>query len=257
MKKTIQVRNIIIGEGMPKICVPIIGKNTEELISEIKCLKKFEVDLVEWRMDYYKEILNLNQVTQTIEQIREVLGNIPLLATFRSKKEGGETELDIVDYFELNRNIIATEKVDLIDLELFSGEVQAKEIVDFAHKHNVKVIMSNHDFNKTPSKEEIVKRLCRMQELGADLPKIAVMPCNQNDVLTLLEATNEMNMQYADRPIITMSMARQGMISRLIGEVFGSAITFGAVKAVSAPGQIEVAELKQVLKIIHSKYTNN
>ena len=54
------------------------------------------------------------------------------------------------------------------------------------------MVVSNHDFEKTPSKEEIVARLQKMQELGADLPKIAVMPQCKKDVLTLLAATEEM-----------------------------------------------------------------
>ena len=65
-----------------------------------------------------------------------------------------------------------------------------------------------------------------MQELGADIPKIAVMPQCKKDVLTLLEATREMAEEHADRPIITMSMAGTGLISRLCGEVFGSATYF-------------------------------
>ncbi|EPZ7798013.1 type I 3-dehydroquinate dehydratase, partial [Shigella flexneri] len=70
-------------------------------------------------------------------------------------------------------------------------------------------------------------------------------------VLTLLAATLEMQEQYADRPIITMSMAKTGVISRLVGEVFGSAATFGAVKKASAPGQISVNDLRTVLTILH------
>ena len=71
-----------------------------------------------------------------------------------------------------------------------------------------------------------------MQELGADIPKIAVMPQNKQDVLTLLAATEEMNRNHADRPIITMSMAGTGVVSRLCGEVFGSALTFGCKESV-------------------------
>ncbi|TGC75781.1 type I 3-dehydroquinate dehydratase, partial [Salmonella enterica subsp. enterica serovar Wilhelmsburg] len=120
-----------------------------------------------------------------------------------------------------------------------------------AHQHIVAVKMSNHDFHKTPAAEEIVQRLRKMQELGADIPKIAVMPQTKADVLTLLTATVEMQERYADRPIITMSMSKTGVISRLAGEVFGSAATFGAVKKASAPGQISVADLRTVLTILH------
>ena len=91
-----------------------------------------------------------------------------------------------------------------------------------------------------------------MQELGVDVPKIAVMPQNKKDVITLLAATEEMYTNYSDRPIITMSMAGTGAISRLSGEVFGSALTFGAVGKVSAPGQINVEDLKTVLNIVHA-----
>lgn len=111
--------------------------------------------------------------------------------------------------------------------------------------------MSNHDFHKTPAAQEIVLRLRKMQELGADIPKIALMPQNKTDVLTLLGATLEMQERYADRPIITMSMAKTGVISRLSGEVFGSAATFGAVQKASARGQISVTDLRTVLTILH------
>lgn len=111
--------------------------------------------------------------------------------------------------------------------------------------------MSNHDFFKTPSKEEIISRLCAMQEKGADIPKIAVMPQSKKDVLTLLSATNEMVEEHANRPIITMSMAATGVISRLAGEVFGSCLTFGAAKKVSAPGQMGVNDLKIILETLH------
>ena len=103
----------------------------------------------------------------------------------------------------------------------------------------------------TPSKEEIISRLCAMQEKGADIPKIAVMPQSKKDVLTLLSATNEMAEEHANRPIITMSMAATGVISRLAGEVFGSCLTFGAAKKASAPGQMGVNDLKTVLETLH------
>lgn len=161
----------------------------------------------------------------------------PLLFTFRSAKEGGEQALSVADYIALNRAAVDSGLVDMIDLELFTGDEQVKATVEHAHAKQVLVIMSNHDFHKTPAAEEIIQRLRKMQELGADIPKIALMPQNKTDVLTLLSATLEMQEHYADRPIITMSMAKTGVISRLAGEVFGSAATFGAVKKPQRPGR--------------------
>jgi len=77
------------------------------------------------------------------------------------------------------------------------------------------------------------------------------MPQSPKDVLSLLEATWEMKSELADRPIITMAMGPQGVISRLSGELFGSAVTFGAAVKASAPGQLDVKELQYILKALH------
>ncbi len=138
--------------------------------------------------------------------------------------------------------------MDIIDIELFNEEASLNKLVKSAHRSGVKVIISNHDFEKTPSEEEIISRLCKMQNLGADLPKIAVMPSSSDDVLA---ATNTMNKNFAKKPIITMSMGSLGVISRLSGEVFGSCMTFGSAKFISAPGQVDVKDLMDILEVLH------
>uniref|UniRef100_UPI0013DD05A6 type I 3-dehydroquinate dehydratase n=1 Tax=Serratia marcescens TaxID=615 RepID=UPI0013DD05A6 len=70
---------------------------------------------------------------------------------------------------------------DMIDIELFNDEAQIRSLVSDAHAAGVKVIMSNHEIHKTPAQEDIIYRLRRMQDLGADLPKIAVMPQSPQD----------------------------------------------------------------------------
>ena len=111
-------------------------------------------------------------------------------------------------------------------------------MIDAIHVSGTKVIASNHDFDKTPAKSDLIYRLRKMQDMGADIPKMAVMPQTKKDVLTLLSATEEMASDYADRPIITMSMAGLGSISRIACEAFGSCLTFGSGAQASAPGQI-------------------
>ena len=247
----IMIRGVAIGEGIPKICVPIVGKTREEIIKAAEEIRTLPVDVVEWRADWYEEVFEANVVLDVLQELRRILGEFPLLFTFRTKKEGGEKEIDEKNYRTLNQLAAESGLADLIDVEVFSGDEVVNDLVRTAHENEVKVIGSNHDFGKTPSKEEIIRRLQKMQELDVDLPKIAVMPKKKEDVLTLLVATEEMNRKYADRPIITMSMAGDGVISRLCGEVFGSALTFGAAGQASAPGQIGVKELRQILTILH------
>jgi 3-dehydroquinate dehydratase I len=251
MKRSVTVKGITIGEGVPKICVPIVGKTLSELSEEARSLNTVDLDVVEWRVDFFEHVEDLEKVREALNEIRSILHDKPLIFTFRSAKEGGEKEVSTAYYFELNRVMAESGQIEIVDVELFNDEEKIKSLISAAHSHNVYVIISNHDFDKTPVKDEIVSRLRRAQELGGDLPKIAVMPGNAADVLTLLDATHTMNEQYADRPIITMSMAGKGVISRLAGEIFGSALTFGAAKKASAPGQVPVTQLRDILSLIN------
>lgn len=249
--KTITVKNIVFGEGAPKIIVSLMGKDIPSVVAEAQDYRHADFDILEWRVDHFKDVATLSNVIAAARQIKEIIADKPLLFTFRSAQEGGEQALPPQAYIALNLAAVDSGLVDMIDLELFTGDELVKEAVAHAHAKNVKVIMSNHDFHKTPPQEEIVKRLCKMQELGADIPKIALMPQNKSDVLTLLAATLEMHEKHANGPIITMSMAKTGIVSRLAGETFGSAATFGAVKKASAPGQISVTDLRTILTILH------
>lgn len=249
---TVKVRDIEIGAGTPKIIVPIIGKTKEEIIAEAKTFDSIPVDVVEWRVDWFEGVFDFAQVKDVLTDLRGVLGNTPILMTFRTSREGGEKAIDDKAYTELNLNAAKSGLADLIDVEIFTGDAVVREIIDGAHAAGVKVVASNHDFHKTPAKSDIIYRLRKMQDMGADIPKIAVMPQSKRDVLTLLSATEEMVTDYADRPIITMSMAGTGVISRLCGEVFGSSMTFGAAGKASAPGQMGVNDLNIVLGLLHN-----
>ena len=249
---TCKIRNIVLGEGTPKVCVPIVEKTKEEIIDSAKKINEVGADIVEFRVDWFNDIFDFGKTEEVLKELREALGETPILFTFRTSKEGGEKAIEADKYVELNINAAKTGLVDAVDVEAFTGDEYVKAVVEAAHANGVKVVGSNHDFDKTPEKYDIVGRLRKMQELGVDVPKIAVMPQNKKDVITLLAATEEMYTNYADRPIITMSMAGTGAISRLSGEVFGSALTFGAVGKVSAPGQINVEDLKTVLNIVHT-----
>lgn len=249
---TVKVRNVEIGSGVPKICVPIVGVTKEDILAEAKSFDNIPVDVVEWRVDWFENVFDFSKVKDTLKDLRAVLGDTPLLMTFRTSKEGGEKSIEIDDYAMFNIKVAETGYVDLIDVEVFTGDDVVKKVIAGAHNAGVKVIASNHDFNKTPDKDDIISRLRKMQDLGADILKIAVMPTNKKDVLTLLAATEEMYSDYAERPIITMSMAGTGVISRLCGEVFGSSLTFGAAGKESAPGQMGVNDLSTVLALLHN-----
>lgn len=247
---SVKVRNLEIGVGLPKICVPIIDKTEEEILESARKITETKANLVEWRVDWFDEIFDFERVQEVLKELRKVLLERPILFTCRTSKEGGQISLTEEQYATLNRYAIESGYVDLVDVEVFGYAESVKELVSYAHTHNTLVVGSNHDFHATPDKEELIRRLTFMQELGVDIPKIAVMPQDKQDVLTLLCATEEMVREHNSTPIVTMSMGPQGVISRIAGKVFGSAMTFGTVGKASAPGQIAVEDLRTVMKIL-------
>ena len=247
--KTVQVKNVIFNEGSPKICVPLVGKTEKEILEEVDFLRAVDFDLAEFRADHYEFAEDFLKVQALLKKVSENFDK-PLLFTFRTKKEGGVYEMSEEKYFALNRAAIESGAIDLVDVELFSTPEEINSLIKLAKEKNVKVVMSNHDFFKTPAKEVIINRLVKMQEYDADITKIAVMPNCEEDVLTLLSATLEMKKAKGDRPCITMSMASLGVISRLSGELFGSCMTFAASRQISAPGQVSVNDARNMLNIL-------
>jgi len=243
--RMIRIRRVEIGNGRPKICVPITGKTADKILEQAVKIAKTNAELVEWRVDYTEFASDRESIAEVLKNLREILGEKIILFTFRTKKEGGEQEINLSEYLELNYFAAETGYVDLVDLELFSGE-EVISCIQKVHSCNCKVILSNHDFSKTPDEKEIIRRICKMEEMGADILKIAVMPQKPIDVVTLLSATCKVN-EMVKKPVVTMSMAKLGVVSRLTGGIFGSAITFGTVEQASAPGQVPVDELSRYL----------
>ena len=248
--KTVAVKNVTIGEGIPKIVVPITGASLDGLRAQVDALAGHHCDVVEWRVDYFRHLTDTASVLATGCALAEQLSGTPLLFTCRTQAEGGEVTIDDGAYGELNLAVIESGTVDLVDAEYRRERAVVERILATAHSHSVPVIASNHDFSRTPAKDVILARLQEMQRLGADICKIAVMPRSASDVLILLDATLAMHEKYADRPLITMSMGRLGAVSRLAGQIFGSAASFGMVGTPSAPGQWDVEDLHKVMTLL-------
>ncbi len=246
------VRGVRIGTGRPKIILPLTGETDQALLKEVEHIRTLPCDLVEWRLDWCDHVFAPACLMETAKKLREALGELPLLATFRTAKEGGEKDISPAEYKELLTALAESGHADLIDIEAFSGDELVRELVEICRKNGVKTVLSNHDFQKTPPKEEIVSRLKKMEALGADIPKIALMPTCPEDVLTLLSAALEAS-HILSKPIITMSMGRLGAISRLAGETFGSAATFGSPGKASAPGQVAAKELDLILDVLGNR----
>ena len=132
---TVKVRNIEIGAGIPKICVPIVGVTREEILAAAENIKSTKADVVEWRVDWYEDIFDFTKTEATMQALREVLGEMPILFTFRTSKEGGEKAIETEAYVELNQNAAKTGLVDLVDVEAFTGDDVVKAVGSGRNHH--------------------------------------------------------------------------------------------------------------------------
>ncbi|MET0288598.1 MAG: type I 3-dehydroquinate dehydratase [Pseudoxanthomonas sp.] len=250
--RTIAVKDVEIGLGAPKTIVPITGATTDEALTQARRIgASADTDVLEWRIDYLDIATDATALAKLAPQIATAAAGKPVLLTFRTKAEGGSKAISDADYGTLYAALIKAKAADLYDVEMFRDETAVKHLVAAAHTAGAYVVMSNHDFHATPDTAEIVARLRRQQDLGADVLKIAVMPQSPADVLKLLDATWQLR-QTSDRPLLTMSMGPTGVVSRLSGETFGQSLTFGMLGEASAPGQIDVATLRGILDTLHA-----
>ena len=251
--KKVSVRGIKIGEGLPKICVSLTEISKETIYKQVKViLQSSSVDIVEWRVDWFDSMC-LEEVIEVLRNLRGMLGEIPLIFTFRSLEEGGQKSLDSFKYTQLLKAAVESECVDIVDIEVFKAglekSVLLSELLSFAKEHKVTTLASYHDFRGTPSEENLMSRLEHMENLGVELVKIAVMPEREQDVLTLLSVGQKYTAKECHLPIAAISMGELGKRSRISSQNFSPAFTFGFLGKGSAPGQIHVNELRSLLLI--------
>lgn len=238
--------DLLQNKKVPYICTALTGKDKEEIIAELKTIIPKQPDLIEWRVDFLEEIHNTAYVLAIAEEI-STTSKLPLLFTIRSEREGGENiSLSEDDKVHLLSEACKTAAVDIIDFEVSNNPENIKMLRSISKENNKKLILSYHNFNHTPENTNMLKRFFMAEFHGADIAKVAVMPKNKDDVLRLLELTKEAD-EATNIPIVTMSMGEIGGLSRIVGWAYGSIITFGLGVQSSAPGQVPVDKLKQMI----------
>lgn len=219
----------------PLIALAVKDENIE---STLKNAKNYKVDLIELRVD---------QLTDTsIEHIKKISGMIKnmgflLLFTVRSVEEGGVKFIDDKDRLNIFRELAYI--CDILDIEFTSTSIR-DDVVKLAKDNGKLVLMSYHDFEKTPENDFIQSLIDRSKDLGADIVKYAFKINSNKDLADILCITHK----NRDKNIVAIGMGENGKISRVAGFIFGSLITYTYIGQSFAPGQIEVGELIDQLK---------
>lgn len=247
----LEIKGVRIGEGRPKTIVSLMDEDEAGLLATAARAVEAGAELLEWRADFFGAAQDSEALVQTCGSLAEALPKTPLIFTLRTKGQGGKLELPEEEYIALCQAVIASGAPDLIDIELALGDDTVRPLVELAHEHGVRTIVSHHDFKGTPESEWMTDCLVHMaRDLGADIPKLAVMPGCTQDPRRLMQATYGATEQVGV-PLLTMAMGIAGQHTRLSGEVFGSALTFCALGQASAPGQVELAEAIALMDAMH------
>jgi 3-dehydroquinate dehydratase I len=236
----------------PLICLPLVAALPETILDHAGRLAAMQPDILEWRIDGYAEIDNIVSSLRLLAGIRRRIGAIPLLFTCRMSEEGGGAVVSAQHRLELLTAAIGSGNIDIVDTELANSVDFLATVRQVARTQNIPLLLSYHNFRQTPDEEVLLDILHRAVSTGADIAKVAVMPNNAADVLTLFRVTNRARQAGIGVPLVTVAMGQIGMISRIAGGIFGSEITFAAGLEASAPGQIPIAELRQAMAPLYT-----
>jgi len=248
--------------GRPKVAVPIVSAFPADIIEECERIVKLPCDVIEWRADYYlaaiedldehlKDMNGYLDIIKILDDIEYIAAGKPVIFTVRSTAQGGQVQLTRQQLESVYGLVAQSGLAEYVDIELFDAEGALheewiKDQIEEIHHHGGKVILSHHDFEKTPQPGELVEIVKTMYEAGADLCKAAVMACSKDDALNLLKATAFLNKKGIG-PIATMAMGEFGKTTRVAAGKYGSCLTFASGDEASAPGQVDTHTMKQWL----------
>ena len=191
------------------------------------------VDLCELRIDL------LHRASVDLE---ESIGHVPCpkIATVRDPDEGGANALPGKTRLELYQRWLPL--CDLIDVELRNLD-RFSDLVEQAESGGKSVIISFHDFDKTPSLEDLQEKLDRCRLKKTQIFKVASKVARWSDVETLIQLLQ----QNPESRIAAMGMGEFGKLSRLVLARLGSCLVYGSLGEAVAPGQWPVKELARLL----------
>jgi 3-dehydroquinate dehydratase type I len=221
-----------------KVCIPIVESTTEKALIAVKEVSRW-ADLIELRADYLKQV----KLGLLLEDRRK-----PLIVTHRRKEEGGKYKGE-----EGKRVSVLQEAIDsgadYIDVELATERPFLQDLL--RNRRETQVILSSHDFQKTPSPKELQRLFNQMVRLGADVIKIVPFAGSWEDNLTILSLISFAKARK--KKIVAFCMGEKGKISRILSPFLGAAWTYASFskRTASAPGQLTVREMKEIWKMLN------
>ena len=240
---------IRIGSLDPGKKAAIVAVILENPLETSRKAAEIGANVLEIRLDLLG-ISDLEIAAETIRKIKSETG-LPVILTNRSSKEGGKWEGKEAERIEILINLLPLKDgPDAVDIELSTRIEERDRVVKTAKACGKTVIVSSHDFSKTPAFQEMKTIFEEAFLAGADIAKLAVMPHSTRDVLDLLRAA--LDATEAGGAVCAIAMGKLGKHTRVIAPFYGSVLTYAAVEGEvsAAPGQFQVDEVKKIMELL-------
>jgi 3-dehydroquinate dehydratase-1 len=218
-----------------KTCVSIAENNPKKLKQFLKTALK-KSDYVEIRFDFLK----IEQIPQVLEIVKNDLKKI--VCTLRPKSEGGKfigSEKERISILKL----IAEYNPFLLDIE-FNTIKKNKSLAKYLKTTKTSLLISGHDFKKTPSLAELKKKLDQMRKFSSNVKIVTTAKSTEDAtrVLQLYSKKGKIN-------LIAFAMGDPGRISRILSLYLGSPYSYVSLGKPVAPGQFSVDEVNKIINL--------
>ncbi len=221
----------------------VVGTVSSDLNFPVDVMEK--IDILEVRVDMLP-VHNTADIIQIVRSVKQRYGK-PIIATVRSKAEGGLRQIDDDQRYDIFKEII--QFAEILDVELSSKNL-AERILMLCNEHNRYSMVSYHNFNETPKDNVLGDIVKKGKSLGATFVKIAVKANSKDDLRDLIHFTIE----NRDAGLITISLGSIGLASRLINPLIGSLMTYGYIDTATAPGQISAFDIVEHIRLLDPVY---
>lgn len=232
-----KIKGVDLGTG-PRAAAVITGGVDTRVVK--KALKA-GADLIEVRVDTFEK-RSPGDLTRAFERLTEATsGNVPLILTVRSQREGGKAKIPDAERLEIFNTLMPF--ADMVDIELSSGRI-LKNVLDSAKRARKKTIVSYHNFRSTPQTYRLREIVARARNSGADVVKIAARADNVAAMKRLAGLLVE------SKNLIVVGMGGFAAPSRVLFPYLGSLVTYGSVGEKTAPGQLDMKTLKDQFRLL-------
>lgn len=232
---------------MSKICVSIAAYNLEQLKRQINQAFDYGADYVEIRFDF----LNLSDMDQAMSIANTV--NKKAVYTLRAPDEGGQFKGSISERIAWLKKLSASKPM-LLDVELYTIKYNTY-LADYLKEHNISLLISWHDFEKTPPDAELTKVLYEMRTYSQNIKMVTTAQTTVDSLrlLDLYENASRLN-------LIAFAMGDAGVISRVLCVIIGNApFTYASLEKAISPGQLTIKQMRKLYDRIndHLNQTTN